>query len=193
MVHVMSRNTHVTDIVTLEGYQAILEPGKFGYSLSAVVDADVVNTLETERADVLKWAESKLKNPKRATLKPTPWEEVAEGKYKLKFSWNEERKPPVVDTEGTPVTDKKTPLYGGSTVKLGFYQKPYILKDGVTYGSSLKLVGVQVVSVKGTAGVDAGDLDETQVAELFGTTSGYKAGQAPVVTPDTNATEEEDF
>ena len=188
-----NRNTHVTGEVTLEGYQAILEPGKFGYSLSAVVDADVVNTLETERTDVLKSAESKLKTPKRATLKPTPWEEVADGKYKLKFSWNEERKPPVVDTEGTPVTDKKTPLYGGSTVKLGFYQKPYILKDGVTYGSSLKLVGVQVVSVKGTAGVDTGDLDETEVAELFGKTSGFKAGQAPVTPPESNAEEEEDF
>ena len=110
-----NRTVHVTDIVTLEGYQAVLEPGKFGYSLSAVVDSDVVNKLENERTDVLRWAESKLKNPKRSTLKPTPWEEVAEGKYKLKFSWNEERKPPVVDTEGNPVTDTKTPLYGGST------------------------------------------------------------------------------
>ncbi len=191
MEHVMSnRNVHVTDTVTLEGYQAVLEPGKFGYSLSAVVNSDVVDTLETERADVLKWAESKLKNPKRATLKPTPWEEVAEGKYKLKFSWNEERKPPVVDTEGTPVTDKKTPLYGGSTVKLGFYQKPYILKDGVTYGSSLKLVGVQVVSVKASAGVDAGDLNETEVADLFGKTTGFKAGEA---APSESNDEEEDF
>ena len=185
------QNVHVTDEVTLEGFQAVMQPGKFGYSLSAVVNADVVDKLETERADVLKWAESKLKNPKRATLKPTPWEEVAEGKYKLKFSWNEERKPPVVDTEGTPLTDKKTPLYGGSTVKLGFYQKPYILKDGITYGSSLKLVGVQVVSVKGEAGVDTSDLDPNEVAELFGKTSGFKAGQAPVEPPDTNATEED--
>ena len=171
-----NKNVHVTDNVKLEGFQAILEPGKFGYSLSAVVDASVVDTLETERTDVLKWAESKLKNPKRATLKPTPWEEVAEGKYKLKFSWNEERRPPVVDTEGTPITDTKTPLYGGSTVKLGFYQKPYILKDGVTYGSSLKLVGVQVVELnKEAAGVDSGDLIETEVADLFGKTSGFKA------------------
>jgi len=185
-----SRTTHVTDEVTLEGFQAVLEPGKFGYSLSAVVDSSVTNKLETERAEVLKWAESKLKNPKRATLKPTPWEEVAEGKYKLKFSWNEERKPPVVDTEGTPITDTKTPLYGGSTVKLGFYQKPYILKDGVTYGSTLKLVGVQVVSVKGDAGIDAGELNETQVAELFGTTAGFKAS-AP--SPEVNEKEEEDF
>ena len=187
----MSKQTvHVTDEVTLEGFQAILTPGKFGYSLSAVVNSTVVDKLETERADVLKWAESKLKNPKRATLKPTPWEEVADGKYKLKFSWNEERRPPVVDTEGSPVTNKNTPLYGGSTVKLGFYQKPYILKDGVTYGSSLKLVGVQVISVKGDAGVDTGSLDETEVAELFGTTSGFKAGE-PVTPPESNDNEED--
>ena len=184
------QNVHVTDEVTLEGFQAILTPGKFGYSLSAVVNSTVVDKLETERADVLKWAESKLKNPKRATLKPTPWEEVADGKYKLKFSWNEERRPPVVDTEGSPVTNKNTPLYGGSTVKLGFYQKPYILKDGVTYGSSLKLVGVQVISVKGDAGVDTGSLDETEVAELIGTTSGFKAGQ-PVTPPESNDNEED--
>ena len=193
-VYVMSKNVHVTPNVKLEGYQAILEPGKFGYSLGAVVDEDIVNKLETERAEVLKWAESKLKNPKRATLKPTPWEEVAEGKYKLKFSWGEDKRPPVVDTEGSPVTDKKTPLYGGSTVKLGFFQKPYILRDGVTYGSSLKLVGVQVVSLKSEAGVDTGDLDANEVAELFGKSSGFKTAD-PNVTPTTNETEteEEDF
>ena len=185
-----NKNVHVTDNVKLEGFQAILEPGKFGYSLSAVVDASVVDTLETESADVLKWAESKLKNPKRATLKPTPWEEVAEGKYTLKFSWNEEKRPPVVDTEGTPVTDTKTPLYGGSTVKLGFYQKPYILRDGVTYGSSLKLVGVQVVELnKEAAGTDSGDLNETEVADLFGKTDGYTAS----AVQETTNVEEEDF
>ena len=188
--HAMSnKNIHTTDTVKLEGFQAILEPGKFGYSLSAVVDEDVVNNLETERKDVLKWAESKLKNPKRATLKPTPWEEVAEGKYKLKFSWGEDKRPPVVDTEGSPVTDTKTPLYGGSTVKLGFYQKPYILRDGVTYGSSLKLVGVQVVELnKEAAGTDSGDLNESQVADLFGKTQGFKATEV-----ETTDVEDEDF
>ena len=185
-----NRNVHVTDNVKLEGFQAILEPGKFGYSLSAVVDASVVDTLETERTDVLKWAESKLKNPKRATLKPTPWEEVAEGKYKLKFSWNEEKRPPVVDTEGTPVTDTKTPLYGGSTVKLGFYQKPYILRDGVTYGSSLKLVGIQVVKLNSdAAGVDSSEMDESEVAELFGKTKGFTTAKAA----DSPNDQEEDF
>ena len=188
----MPKNVHVTDEVTLEGFQAILEPGKFGYSLSAVVDDKVVDKLETERAEVLKWAESKLKNPKRATLKPTPWEEVSDGKYKTKFSWGEDKRPPVVDTEGTPVTDKKTPLYGGSTVKLGFFQKPYILRDGITYGSSLKLVGVQVVSVKSDgAGVDSGELGEDEVADLFGKTKGFKASEPPVENAEEET--EEDF
>ena len=189
----MSRTIHKTDTpVTLEGFQAVVAPSKFGYSLGAIVGPDMIDILDQERTEVLKWCESKLKNPKRSTCKPEPWEEVAEGKYKIKFSWNEENRPPVVDTEGTPVTDAKTPLYGGSTVKLGFYQKPYILRDGVTYGSSLKLVGVQVVSVKGEAGVDTGDLDATEVAELFGTTSGFKASD-PNVTPSNDTDEEEDF
>ena len=188
----MVRTIHKTEEpVTLEGFQAILAPSKFGYSLAAVVGDDVIQTLEAERQEVLKWAESKLKNPKRSTCKPEPWEEVAKGKYKIKFSWSEENKPPVVDTEGTLVTDTQTPLYSGSTVKLGFYQKPYILRDGVTYGSSLKLVGVQIVTVSNSAGVDTGDLDATEVAELFGTTSGYKTSD-PNVTPSTND-EEEDF
>ena len=191
----MARTIHKTDQpVTLECFQAILAPSKFGYSLSAVVDSSVIDKLETERAEVLKWAESKLKNPKRSTLKPEPWEEVAEGKYKIKFSWNEDNRPPVVDTEGTQLTDTKTPLYAGSTVKLGFYQKPYILRDGVTYGSSLKLVGIQVVSVKGDAGVDTGDLDADAVAELFGTTAGFKTADPNITpVPETDTQDDDDF
>ena len=190
----MSKNVHVTDEIQLEGFQAILEPGKFGYSLAAIVGEDVIDALETEREALLGWAQSKLKNPKRATLKPTPWEEVADGKYKIKFSWGEDKRPGVVDTEGTPVTDKKTPLYGGSTVKLGFFQKPYILKDGVTYGSSLKLLGVQVVSIKEGAGVDTDTMDEADVADLFGTTQGFKTSQPkPVAAPADEPEEEEDF
>ena len=188
----MPRTTHVTkEPVTLEGFQAIMAPSKFGYSLSAVVDQAMIDMLEEERGEVLKWAVSKLKNPKRSSLKPEPWEEVAEGKFKLKFSWNEENKPPVVDTEGTPLTDKRTPIYSGSTVKLAFYQKPYILRDEVTYGSSLKLVGVQVVSIKGTAGVDVGDLDATDVAGLFGSTQGFKASDPNVIPAET--TDDDDF
>ena len=48
----MPKNVLVTDEVTLEGFQAILEPGKFGYSLSAVVSEDLADKLENERAEV---------------------------------------------------------------------------------------------------------------------------------------------
>ena len=191
----MAKNIHITpNPVTLEGYQAILKPSKFGYSLKAVVDQEIVDKLETERADCLKWAESKLKNPKRSTLRPEPWEEVSEGKYIIKFSWAEDKRPPVVDTEGTPITNVDTPVYEGSKVKLGFHQKPYILRDGVTYGTSLKLSGVQIVSIQTGAGIDSGDLDEDGVAELFGKTSGFKADD-PNVSPDLapSSVEDDDF
>ena len=178
--------------VILDGYQAVLKPSKFGYSLSALVDSVLVEQLEADRTDTLKWAESKLKNPKRATLKPEPWEEVSEGKYKVKFSWNEETKPPVVDTEGTHITDENLPIYSGAKVKLAFYQKPYILRDGVTYGTSLKLVGVQLVSINSEAGVDTGDMNAEDVAALFGTTTGFKASD-PNVTPAESSVEDDEF
>mgnify|MGYP005997635089 CR=1 FL=1 len=187
----MPRLIHKTSQpVILEGYQAVLKPSKFGYSLAALVDQSMVDALEDDRVESLKWAETKLKNPKRSTLKPEPWEEVTEGQYKVKFSWNEESRPPVVDTEGTVIADDNTPLYAGSRVKLAFYQKPYILRDGVTYGTSLKLVGVQLVSLNASAGVDTGDMSAENVAALFGKTEGFKASE-PNVTP--SAVEEDDF
>ena len=187
----MTRTIHKTEQpVVLEGYQAVLKPSKFGYSLSALVDSDLVEKLEEDRVESLKWAETKLKNPKRSTLKPEPWEEVAEGQYKIKFSWNEDSKPPVVDTEGTHITDESIPMYSGSRVKLAFYQKPYILKDGVTYGTSLKLVGVQLVALNNMAAVDTGDMAAEDVAALFGTTAGFKASE-PNVTTTTNDIEDD--
>jgi hypothetical protein len=186
----MPRTIHKTEQpVVLEGYQAVLKPSKFGYSLAAIVGEDMIDALETDRTESLQWAQTKLKNPKRSTLKPEPWEEVSEGQYKIKFSWNEETRPPVVDTEGTHITDEDTPMYSGSRVKLAFYQKPYILRDGVTYGTSLKLVGVQLVSLNTAAGVDTGDMNADDVAALFGKTEGFKAGE-PNVTANV---EEDDF
>ena len=180
--------------VVLEGYQAVMKPSKFGFSLSAIIGDDMVDQLETDRPGSLAWAESKLKNPKRSTLKPEPWEEVAEGKYKIKFSWKDETRPVIVDTEGTVLTDENIPVYSGSKVKLAFYQKPYILKDGVTYGTSLKLVGVQVVSVSSEAGTDVGDMEDTDVAELFGKTKGFKQSEPNVVNEVSNdAALDDDF
>ena len=193
----MTQSIHVTQQpVVLEGYQAVLKPSKFGYSLSALLDTTLIEVLEDDRKETLKWAESKLKNPKRSVLKPEPWEEVSEGKYKTKFSWNEDNRPPVVDSEGTPITNADLPVYSGSKVKLAFRQKPYILKDGVTYGTSLKLVGVQVVELGGGAGIDRGDLGDTEVAALFGQTTGFKASSVPATVAaeaSDDVVEDDDF
>jgi len=190
----MARNVLTTDgPVVLDGYQAVLKPSKYGYSLTAIVGEDMVKLLEPDRVDSLKWAESKLKNPKRSTLKPEPWEEVSEGKYKIKFSWNEDAKPPVVDSEGTHITDENTPIYSGSTAKLAFYQKPYILKDNITYGTSLKLLGVQLVSIQGEAGVDRGDMSVEDVAALFGKTTGFKTSEPNVTPSPTTTADDDDF
>jgi hypothetical protein len=189
----MTRNTFVTpEPVVLEGYQAVMTPSKFGYSLGALVDQSMVDALEEDRTESLKWAESKLKNPKRSVLKPEPWEELSKDKYKVKFSWNEDTRPPVVDTDGTLITDERLPLFSGSKVKLALYQKPYILRDGVTYGTSLKLKGIQVVSLSSSAGVDVGDMSTDDVIDLFGTTAGYKAMMPNVIPAEPCSVEEDD-
>ena len=42
----MARTIHKTENpVTLEGFQAILAPSKFGYSLSAIVDGDTLSLI----------------------------------------------------------------------------------------------------------------------------------------------------
>jgi hypothetical protein len=189
----MATKTIVTEKpVVLEGYQAVMKPSKFGYSLATIFTDDLIQKLEDDRTEVLKWCESKLKNPKRSTLKPEPWEEVAENQYKVKFSWTEENMPTIVDSEGTVIKNTALPIYSGCTVKLAFFQKPYILKDGVTYGTSLKLKGIQLISLSSNAGVDAGDMNAEDVAELFGKTQGFKADD-PNVTPAPAAETDDDF
>jgi hypothetical protein len=160
----------LTGPVKLHGYQAVMRPSKYGYSLSALLPEADVATLEEDRAETLKWAESKLKNPKRSVLKPEPWFDFDEepGYVKIKLSWNEETKPTVVDSEGVTIDDEGLPLFSDSVVRLIFKQKPYILRDEVTYGTSLKLSGVQVLSINRTGvGSDTGDLSEDDIANLF--------------------------
>ena len=156
-------HTYVTpEPVTLDGFQAILKAGEWGYKLSALVKEDLVSKLEEERLSALEWARSKAKNPKRVTVKPEPWEELdnTKGTYHIRFSWRDGDKviPVVVDTEGTQIKDKDTPIYSGSKVKIAFFQKPYVLPSG-DIGTSLKLKAVQVISLNNGAGVvDNGDM-----------------------------------
>ena len=190
-------NTYVTpDPVTLDGFQAILKPGEWGYKLSALVDESLISKLEEERLSALEWAKSKAKNPKRVTVKPEPWEEIdnQKGAYHLRFSWRDGDKiiPVVVDTEGTQIKDTDTPVYSGSKVKLAFFQKPYVLPSG-DIGTSLKLKAVQIVSLNSGAGVvDTGDMSADQASELFGKTTGFKV-EEPNIDAAPCSVEEDDF
>ena len=190
-------NTHVTtEPVTLDGFQAVLKPGEWGYKLSALVQEELISTLEEERESALEWARSKAKNPKRVTVKPEPWEELdnQKGTYHLRFSWRDGDKiiPVVVDTEGTQIKDTDTPVYSGSKVKLAFFQKPYVLPSG-DIGTSLKLKAVQIVSLNSGAGVvDTGDMSADQASDLFGKTTGFKV-EEPNVDAAPCSVEEDDF
>jgi hypothetical protein len=191
----------LTGPVRLAGYQAILKPSKFGYSLSAVVPDSYADLLDKDRVEALKWAQAKVTNPKRATLKPEPWEESPDnpGYLKVKFSWNEETKPYIFDTANEPVDDEGVPLYSDSIVKLAFKQRPYILKDGVTYGSTLKLVGIQVVSLsREGVGTDSGDLSFNEVTNMFTVDQSHgldreEAKQAKKAAKATAVSESTDF
>ena len=46
----MSRNTFVTEQpVVLDGYQAVMAPSKYGYSLGAIVGQEIIDQLEDDR------------------------------------------------------------------------------------------------------------------------------------------------
>lgn len=183
---------HVTtDPVTLVGFQAIFRPSKFGFTLSCYLPEDLIDDLAEEREEKIDYIKAKAKNPRRAVCKPEPWEETDDG-FQVKFSWKEEDADsiPIVDSNGD-VIDDELPLYEGSRVKLAFVQKPYLLKDGLTYGTTLKLKAIQVIEVNGGAGIDRGDLDAESAAEVFGKTKGFKVGD-PNVKPLPKKRDEDD-
>ena len=190
--------THVTKTpVTLEGFQAILAPGEWGHKLAALIPKSLVDELEEERESCLEWARNKAKNPKRVTVKHPAWEQLENDPdmYQIRFSWKPDDKivPTVVDTEGTLITDKDTPLYSGSKVKLAFVQKPYLLPAG-DIGTSVKLKCIQVISLNSGAGLkDEGNLTAEDATALFGESKGFKVSE-PNPTQDETAVEpDEDF
>ena len=48
----MTRTIHKTEQpVVLEGFQAVMKPSKFGYSLSTIVSESMVDALEADRVE----------------------------------------------------------------------------------------------------------------------------------------------
>jgi hypothetical protein len=185
----MKTTIHKTaEPVTLEGFQAVLKPSEYGYTLQCVItDEDMINTLEAERKELLEYQEkTKVKNPKRATLNATPWEELETGGYKLKFSWDSKRLPTIVDAMGTIIDDERVRVYSGTKVKIAFSQYGYTLPNGSTYGSKCQLHGCQIISL---ATGKAEQVTSDDVVALFGTSEGgftIDSLEEPAVLDDTS-------
>ena len=170
----------IYSLAKLEGYQAILKPSDFGYSLSAVLDDSERETdngwsieLWYDRQDCLRYIAGKLKGKRNQKLMDEPWDERDDYSVKVKFSWTDETKPAIMDTDCVPVERDDLPLLDGCLVMIGFYQKPYILKDGLTYGTTLKLLGLQIVDIPEHL-IDKDENKFAKMANLFGKRDGFK-------------------
>jgi len=154
--------------VVLDGFQAILKPSEYGFGAQIAVGQELIDQLIADREKLLSDLTSKVdaKKLKRMVLKPVPWEDIAEGTYRLKFSWDAKKKPVVIDSMGTVLDDPSIKLYNGSLVKASFYQKGYQMPD--SYGSTLKILGLQVIEISD----GSPRLSADNAMDMFGTHGG---------------------
>ena len=151
----------------LQGYQSVFEPNDFGkHSLQLVMDDEHIEAIKAERLKLLKWVKSKCKSL-RMHVRLEPWEEVAKGQYKVRFSWDPEFPLPIVDSQGQPV-EHALPLYSGSLVNIVFMQKAYAMPDSV--GTILRLRALQIVKL--SANTTDPVTPTREFASLFGSVPG---------------------
>jgi len=181
-------STHVIKdkTFTLEGFQSAFKPGKFGTcGIKVLIDQDTVETLEAERGGMINYKIEKQADPSRWVAARNPkWNDVADGMYIINFTWKPDQPPVFVDSEGTVITEE-IPLYSGSLVKIAFDHYPYPDNTRKEVNTTCKLTKLQVISCKGSAGVDRGNLD-------FDKTDGFKVG-APQVILDPEEDTNPDF
>ena len=171
---------------TLSGFINVYEDsGKFNNRTFAyTIPADTLEKIENDRVELLKWARSKSSGRVQEAL--TTWDEAGVAKYTYgegDGSRKAKPEPVFVDTDGKPIErDVLRDVRAGTKVRLIVDQKPYAM--GPNIGTSLKVVGVQIVElVTGNGAVDSGNLSVEDVAALFGSVDGFKADD-PVVRKD---------
>ena len=161
---------------TLEGYVNVYEDaGKFNNrSFAYQLPADLLETVEADRTELLDWAKSKAQG--RVQVAMTVWDDSGVCKY----SYGEgdgARKPkpePVfVDSTGVPIEKGYLKdVRKGTKVNMIVQQKPYCV--GPNVGTSMRVVGVQIIELAtGNGAVDSGNLSEEEVAGMFGTVKGF--------------------
>ena len=164
----------------LEGFINVYQDaGKYeNRCFSYKIPAEILEKIEKDRKELLKWVDSKLDSPKRVALNPEPWNE--EGLCKYTYTDTSKNPVPVfVDTEGQPLSDSDLQnLRKGTQVILIVDQSPYTKP---AKGTKLKVVGVQVTKlVTATGATDSGDMSLDDINSIFGTRDGYKSASPTV-------------
>ena len=181
---------------TLSGFVNVYEDsGKFNNRTFAyTIPADTLEKIEDDRVELLKWAKSKSTGRVQEAM--TPWDEAGTAKYTYGAgdgSRKAKPEPVFVDTDGKPIERAVLrDVRAGSKVRLIVDQKPYAM--GSNIGTSLKVVGVQIVElVTGNGAVDSGNLSVEDVAALFGSVDGFKADEPAVRKAETAETSSDDY
>ena len=181
---------------TLSGFVNVYEDsGKFNNRTFAyTIPADTLEKIEGDRVELLKWAKSKSSGRVQEAM--TPWDEAGTAKYTYgegDGSRKAKPEPVFVDTDGKPIERAVLrDVRAGSKVRLIVDQKPYAM--GPNIGTSLKVVGVQIVElVTGNGAVDSGTLSVEDVAALFGSVDGFKGDEPAVRKAETAETGSDDY
>jgi len=168
---------------TLEGYVNVYEDsGKFNNrSFAYQLPAELLETVEADRTELLDWAKSKATG--RVQVAMTPWDDSGMCKYTYgEGDGTRKVKPDPVFVDSTGVPIEKSVLRDvrkGTKVNLIVQQKPYCV--GPNAGTSLRVVGVQIIELAtGNGAVDSGDLSVEEVAGMFGAVKGYSQADPAV-------------
>lgn len=158
---------------TLEGYVNVGKPaGKFNNCCFSFRLPDaVLEQAEKDREELLAWAKTKVDNPKRVTTNVPKWDD--EGLVKYSFG-GDANNPffPFIDSEGELLEDQvRASIRKGTKVRLIVDQKPYTKP---ALGTTLKVLGAQVLELVSGGVADSGDLSEDDVIALFQKSAGFK-------------------
>jgi hypothetical protein len=188
-------NRYVFETV-LEGFVNVDKPsGKYNNCcFSFRLPASVLEQAEKDREELLKWASSKVDNPKRVVTNLPKWDD--EGLVKYSYDGDTNRDPVIfVDSDGQVLDPGiRASIRKGTKVKLIVDQKPYTKP---ALGTTLKVLGAQVIELVSGAVADSGDLSEDDIVALFAGSevSGFKqSAPAPRrAEPDTDEDGAYDF
>lgn len=178
----MSKNRYVFN-TTLEGFVNVYEDsGKFNNRTFAYqIPAETLKQVEEDRTELIAWVKTKATGRVQEAI--TPWDEEGTCKYTYGAGDGTRKakpEPVFVDTHGDPI-DRAIlrDVRKGTKVRLIVQQKPYSM--GPNVGTSLRVLGVQIVELVGANGVvDSGDLSVEDVASIFGSVDGFKASEPAV-------------